>query len=354
MRILACAVGFGLGPGGKLCSVVEKNKHYEWYACGDELDLSVYDSNPFLDVCWTRDRKELYAFIKKYDIYFAVNVLDPEMATLLEEFGLRVLYIDSLSFMWTGADYIPNNVYAYCAQKYPDYKLNPALASIKNYIWVEPIIPEFTKTNQEDYIVLNFGGLYSPFGDGIEYFKLIMDSLTEILGDKKVYISGGKNVVELIQRNYPQYCCKTYSHLEFLKLVSGAALFFTSPGLTTIYETSGMDIKTIILPPQNLSQFYNISVARDICKEVKVLDWRCDSLSMKALGQFKDEPEEKAVLYIYQQIRSLFLNDDYRKTMRLHLRSFINESYRKNDFTSFGTNGLQQVSAILQKMVEEV
>lgn len=40
MRVLACAVGFGLGPSGKLCSVVENNKHYEWYACGDELNLS--------------------------------------------------------------------------------------------------------------------------------------------------------------------------------------------------------------------------------------------------------------------------------------------------------------------------
>ena len=29
MRVLACAVGFGLGPSGKLCSVVENNKHYE-------------------------------------------------------------------------------------------------------------------------------------------------------------------------------------------------------------------------------------------------------------------------------------------------------------------------------------
>lgn len=354
MRVLACAVGFGLGPSGKLCSVVENNKRYEWYACGDELDLSVYDSNPYLDVCWSRDEKELYSFVKKYDIHCAVNVLDPELATFLENAGLKVLYIDSLSFMWTRADYIPDNVYAYCGQKYPDFKLNPALDSVENYIWVDPIIPEFKKQDQEDYIVLNFGGLHSPFGDGVEYFNMIMDSLVGVIGHKKVYITGGRNVVELAHKNYPQFFCKTHSHLEFLKLVSGASLFFTSPGLTTIYETYGMNIKTIILPPQNLSQFYNASVARDICKEVKVLDWRCDSLNMKALEQFKDEPEEKTVQYIYEQIRLLFNNDKYRKEYELYVHSFMNEPYKNNNFTTFGANGLQQVSTILHKIVEEV
>lgn len=334
--------------------MVENNKHYEWYACGDELNLSVYDSNPFFDVCWSRDKKEIQTFIERYDIHYAVNVLDPELATFLEDMGVKVLYIDSLPFMWTGADYIPNNVYAYCGQKYPDYKPNSALSSVKNYIWVEPIIPNFTVKEQEDYIVLNFGGLHSPFGDGTEYFNLVMDALIKVVGSEKIYITGGRNVVELVKKNYPQYCCKTYSHLDFLKLVSGASKFFTSPGLTTIYETYGMNIKTIILPPQNLSQFYNVSVAKNICKEVKVVDWEYDSLSEKALEQFKDEPEEKTVQYIYEQIKSLFYNDDYRCSLELRLRSFMNESYKKNSFTSFGTNGLQQISVILKKMVEEL
>ncbi len=29
MKILACAVGFGLGPSGKLCSIVNYNSQYE-------------------------------------------------------------------------------------------------------------------------------------------------------------------------------------------------------------------------------------------------------------------------------------------------------------------------------------
>ena len=57
MKVLACAVGFGLGPNGKLCSIVNYNKKYEWYACGDKLDLSIYKENPFIDTCWSKDEK---------------------------------------------------------------------------------------------------------------------------------------------------------------------------------------------------------------------------------------------------------------------------------------------------------
>lgn len=75
--------------------------------------------------------------------------------------------------------------------------------------------------------------------------------------------------------------------------MSGASKFFTSPGLTTIYETYGMNIKTIILPPQNLSQFYNVSVAKNICKEVKVVDWEYDSLSEKHSNNLRTNPKKK-------------------------------------------------------------
>lgn len=201
MNILACAVGFGLGPSGKLCSIVENNKQYKWYACGDELDLSVYKFNPYLDVCWSRNEGKLISFVKKYDIHYAVNVLDPELASFFERIGLSVIYIDSLPFMWTKADFIPNNVYAYCGQKYPNYILNPALDLVAHYIWVDPIVPEFTKNNSEDYIVFNFGGLHSPFGNGAEYFNMLMDILLDVIAQKKVYITGGKNVVDLAHRN---------------------------------------------------------------------------------------------------------------------------------------------------------
>ncbi|MBR4410212.1 MAG: hypothetical protein IKT31_02745 [Firmicutes bacterium] len=354
MRVLACAVGFGLGPAGKLCSVVENNKCVEWYACGDELDLSIYESNPYIDVCWSKERAVLEAFVEKYGIRYAVNVLDPDAAIILEDMGIKVLYIDSLPFMWTKADLIPYNVWAYCGQKYPNYTRNPALNEVNNFMWVDPIIPDCKIKNRGDYFVINFGGLHSPFGDGEEYFKIIMESLLHIVEQKSVYITGGKNVIRLAQELYPQFVSRTYSHKEFLELVSGAELFFTSPGLTTIYETCEMDIKTIILPPQNLSQFYNRDAAKKVCRSVKVLDWNRDTLKMSYLERFKDSPEEETVTFIYEQIKLLADDDAYRKEYKLYMQDIMKAPFMKNDGAMPGNQGVKQVSEVLHRMMEEV
>lgn len=109
---------------------------------------------------------------------------------------------------------------------------------------------------------------------------------------------------------YPEILSITYSHEEFLNKVSNAELFITSPGLITIYETCEMDIKTIILPPQNLSQFYNIEIAEKTCRNVIVLKWNSSNLSMEKIKTFKDKPEEETVKYIYEQIYNLSKNEE--------------------------------------------
>ena len=262
MKVLACAVGFGLGPSGKLCSIINYNNQYEWYACGDELDLSIYKKSPFVDSCWSKDKKTLENFIKKYDIRYAIDVLDQELAIFLKSIGLKVIYVDSLPFMWTKSDLIPYTVDYYCAQKYPGYSMNEVLKPIKNFLWINPITLGEVSKQTNGGIVINFGGLHSPFGEGQEYFEIIMKALLSNLPNKNIHIAGGKNVVKLTEKLFPELSCATYTHEDFLKLVSSAELFITSPGLTTIYETCGMNIKTIIIPPQNLSQFYNSFIAK--------------------------------------------------------------------------------------------
>lgn len=354
MKVLACAVGFGLGPGGKLCSIVENNPYYEWYACGDELDLFIYDHNPYKDTCWSKEKTVLKRFVERYDIHYVVNVLDPELANFFTSLGLQVIYIDSLPFMWTKADLIPYDVAVYCGQKYPGYSLNPVLEPVKNFVWVDPIVQEQRERFCGRYAVINFGGLHSPFGNGEEYFEMILKSLLSVLSEEDIYISGGRNVVKLTKELFPQLSCKTYSHDDFLKLVSGSTIFITSPGLTTIYETCGMKIKTVILPPQNLSQFYNISVAEKVCREVKVLNWNWDKLSMDYLERFKNSPEEETVKYIYEQIKVLSKNGAYRKDFCEYIANMMQEDFVVNEGKIFANRGVQQVSELLYEFMEEV
>lgn len=352
MKILACAVGFGLGPSGKLCSIVNYNSQYEWYACGDELDLSIYKKNPFIDTCWSKDEKILEDFIKKYDIKYAIDVLDQDLAIFLKNMGLKVIYVDSLPFMWTKADLIPYEVDYYCAQKYPGYSMNPALEPIKNFIWVNPITLGKVSKQTKGGIVINFGGLHSPFGEGKEYFEIIMKALLSALPNKNIHITGGKNVVKLTKKLFPKFPCATYTHEDFLKLVSSAELFITSPGLTTIYETCGMDIKTIIIPPQNLSQFYNILIAEKICKNVKILEWNYNNLSLKHLKSFNDRTEEETVKYIYEQISNLSADENYMTKFKQYVSNRLKDDFVVNQVENFNGNGVIEISEILCKIMK--
>lgn len=353
MKVLACAVGFGLGPNGKLCSIVNYNKKYEWYACGDKLDLSIYKENPFIDTCWSKDEKMIENFIKKYNIEYAIDVLDPEMAIFLKRIGIKVIYVDSLPFMWTSADIIPYNVDYYCAQKFPNYSINSVLKPIKNLIWVNPITLNNVQKQRNSKIVVNFGGLHSPFGEGKEYFEVIMKTILPNIENKDIIITGGENVVNLTKKLFPNISCCTYAHEDFLEIVSGAELFITSPGLTTIYETCGMDIKTIVMPPQNLSQFYNISIAEKICKNVKTINWNCNELTLEHLKSFKNIPEEETVKYIYEQISNLSKNEKYMKEFNQYVSKKLKSDFRKNKIETYNENGVIEISKILYEIMEE-
>ena len=352
MKILACAVGFGLGPSGKLCSIVNYNSQYEWYACGDELDLSIYKKNPFVDTCWSKNPKIIEGFIRKYDIKYAIDVLDQDLAIFLKNMGLKVIYVDSLPFMWTKADIIPYDVDYYCAQKYPGYSMNPTLEPIKNLVWINPITLGKISKRARNEIVINFGGLHSPFGEGREYFEIVMKALLPTLPNKNIQITGGKNVVKLTKKLFPKLSCATYTHEDFLKLVYGSELFITSPGLTTIYETSGMDIKTIIIPPQNLSQFYNILIAQKICKNVKILEWNYKNLSLEHLKNFKDKTEEETVKYIYEQIRKLSTDKNHMTKFKQYVSKKLKDDFIVNESENFNGNGVIEISEILYKIMK--
>lgn len=112
----------GLGPVGKLVAIVNQSSDtYNWFAVGEHFDTSIFYKNIFEDVCWSMDRDTIQRFVHKYNIQIGIVVLKNRIARLLTEFGVKIIYIDSLPFMWTRKDTeegkIPYNVYCYCAQK---------------------------------------------------------------------------------------------------------------------------------------------------------------------------------------------------------------------------------------------
>ena len=355
MKVLACAIGFGLGPSGKLCSIIEDNTRYEWVACGDKLDLSLFKKDPFIECCWTRDRKNIRNLIISHNIKYAIVVLDPEIAVILTEIGVKVIYVDSLPFMWTDADILPYEVYCYCAQDYPCRITNTAMNKVKNLVWVKPITPVFASKNTSTSrsIVINYGGLHSPYGEGIEYYKTMMNAILPCFSPEEIIVLGGENVLNLTKSLYPSIECATLSHEAFLNTVASSKTFITSPGLTTIYETYTMDIKTIIMPPQNLSQFYNADIAKQICRKVLVLDWNNDRLNQKALAQFNSKSEEETVRYIYGEIKNMSENSNFTKMFSEYVSSRIAKEKYTLNYSHKMFSEEKEISEIITQIIEQ-
>lgn len=363
-KVVVATTNFGLGPVGKLSSIVNAGKNrFEWYACGQEFDMNIFDKDVFKDKCWSMEKQEIQNFVKKNNIDIALVVLKNKMARLLKEIGLKVVYVDSLPFMWTKEDSkhgkVPMDMDAYCAQRTLelDKKSKEIFKNVKNLHWVAPIVPydeyienEYKTGKEEEYILVNLGGLHSPVGNGEEYINAVVKPLIRILYNigECIYITcstEAQNNIKEMFKNDKNVFVMTLKQKEFLKKVKNASMFFTSPGLTTIVETQILMKKTIILPPQNLSQFYNLEYAKKILKYYKAIDWNDTELSLKYLSKV-NKVESEIVMEIYNRIKTISEENDFTEK----ILKCINEEYRENRNYKKLNNGTLEVLEILQEV----
>ena len=153
---------FGLGPVGKVSSIVTGlSDEYSFFACGNEFDLNIFKDGTFKDTLFSKDKEKIANFIKKHKINYAIVVLDVELATILMDLNVKVIFVDSLPFMWTQADIdeglLPLDATVYCAQKCCNLTeaSKKVLAQVKNLKWVsvsdwsELTMTEFGGWNKE-------------------------------------------------------------------------------------------------------------------------------------------------------------------------------------------------------------
>lgn len=365
-KILVATTNFGLGPVGKLYSIVNAGKEkFEWYACGQKFDFGIFEENIFRDSCWTMDKYELQEFINKNNIKIALVVLKNKMARILKDIGMKVIYVDSLPFMWTLEDYkqgkVPVDMDAYCAQKTLslDSKSSEIFKNVNNVKWINPILPVInqkennSKEMEKDYILINLGGLHSPVGTGEEYIKAVINPLIQILigsmkKTEKIYITCGTEAERNLKRllsMYPSVKICTLTQNNFIEKIKYSKLFITSPGLTTILETLNLQKPSVILPPQNLSQFYNIEFAKEHLKVYKIIEWNDDILSLKYLKNI-DKIESEIVKKIYNRIKELSETKDLKNEI---IRCMDDEFIINNNFKKI-KNGTLEVINILEEV----
>lgn len=368
-RIVAITSNFGLGPVGKLASIVNESKDdFEWYACGQEFDMSIFSKNIFKKILWTEKEEEIKEFVMNNNIKYALVVLKNRYARYLKSLGIKVVYVDSLPFMWTEKDAelgkVPYNMDVYCAQKSLELseKSQRIFNNVKNLKWINPIVPTNTieksnKNKNNNSIIVNIGGLHSPVGNGEEYINVTVKPLIRILKktnkNTNIIVTCGSKAKEKIATILKDYGIevKTYEQKEFLKQVINSKMFFTSLGLTTLFETANLDKETIILPPQNLSQFYNVEYAKRIIHNYKILDWNETELKLEKLREI-NKSESEIVYDIYNNIKKLN-NPISIRNIESNIMKILNEEYLVNkDYKSIESTGTYEVIQYIKEIIK--
>ena len=361
---------FGLGPVGKVSSIITNlSDEYNFFACGNEFDLNIFKDGVFKDILFSKEKEKIANFIKRYKINYAIVVLDVELATILMNLNVKVIFVDSLPFMWTQADIdeglLPLDATVYCAQKCCNLTnaSKKVLAQVKNLIWINPIQSKIEKKYRpykEDYIHINVGGLHSPIGNGESYIKTVIIPLLKILKSEKIIITCGTNAKrsildELKFENIDNRNIKveTLQQKDFISSINNAKLFLTSPGLTTIYETESLHKPTIILPPQNLSQFYNIEYAKKILDEYKTINWGTKKLNLDYLQSILSKGETYVVDKIYEFITEL-VNSNFETEFIERFNFILKQEYKKKENSNFKIegNGVEDIRKILINLIK--
>ena len=361
---------FGLGPVGKVSSIVTGlSDEYNFFACGNEFDLNIFNDGIFKDTLFSKDKDKISNFVEKNKIKYAIVVLDVELATILMDLNVKVIFVDSLPFMWTQADIdeglLPLDATVYCAQKCCNLTeaSKKVLAQVKNLKWINPIQSKIKKKYRpykEEYIHINVGGLHSPIGNGESYIKTVIIPLLKIFKSEKIIITCGTTAKisilnELKNEGIDSRNIKveTLQQKDFISSINNAKLFLTSPGLTTIYETESLHKPTIILPPQNLSQFYNIEYAKKILDEYKTINWDTQKLNLDYLQSILPKGETYVVDKIYEFITEL-VNSNFENKFIEQFNLILKQDYKKKEKSDFKIegNGVEDIRKILINLIE--
>lgn len=366
-NILAVASCFGLGPVGKLSAIVEASKNdFNWYASGEEFDINIFnEKNIFIDECYTVDKEILKEFLDKYNIKYALVVLKNKIARLLLELGVKVIYVDSLPFMWSLEDAnggkVPYNVDCYCVQKTIELSgvSKQIFSNVKNLVWVDPIINKnnINLSNKKgNYILVNIGGLHSPSTNGYDYVDVVIKNLIKIYKNYKIIITTSlKSSIYLKEdlKEYNNVCVKTLKQRKFFQCINNAKLFITSPGLTTILESRNIIDKVVFLPPQNISQFYNIEYGKKIFKYYKELTWNNDKLTIDSLNKYLELDEHSVIEVINNEINKMN-NEDKKEIYMNYMKSILDSDYIENKGSDNITfNGVNEVIDNIKKVIGE-
>ncbi|MGY5309159.1 hypothetical protein [Nocardia gipuzkoensis] len=265
-RIAVLATPFGFGPASKAYSIGQLlSREYS-------ADVQYFGSDSAWDFFAAQDDLPSHRlnqitegeldFIASCDAI--VNVLAPE---LISSPGLAALthYVDSLGFMWQEADLSPQSllrhVRGYYAQDLFGSVTNLKKLGISGVTAVSGIVAEQGMSTippskyDAPHGLVNLGGLSNPAGTASAdaYLPMLERLLTELQG-RPYHLTVAMNCSNLDLSLSSTWKVRHLSGTDFRAALANCDVVFSSPGMTTLIETSQAGRPYVPLPPQNWSQ----------------------------------------------------------------------------------------------------
>jgi hypothetical protein len=197
-----------------------------------------------------------------------VSNTNPPSAQFAASLGCRVVYIDTLFWMWDHIDPAIAHAALYLVQDFPGVQENRQRIGkdIRNFEVVGPLIadgPTLPQAARENTCVISFGGMESSLtvpGQTNRYpwviTRLLVEAFERVAPFDRYLFCGRDWVMSSLAEQWggPRREFRFVPHRELLGALSRCRLLLLSPGLTGAYEAMSLRTPTCLLLPQNYSQ----------------------------------------------------------------------------------------------------
>jgi hydroxymethylcytosylglucuronate/cytosylglucuronate synthase len=353
--LLAAVCDFGWGSLGKFRLILDKLPATDVILYGDASINSITT-----DLLRSRHRF-LHRPPAESNVALVIN--DPAAANRIADLGIPVVYVDSLPYLWTTAEEIPerHKIAYYCAQKFPSDRLSVSgpLRHWHEIHWIDPIVPTPTCRRGGHGVVINVGGLHSHLvGDTVDaYLGLVLIPLVKELK------SLGRTV-SAVCGNLPAETCRQLGEMlpdcraigrqspyDFEDLLKGADLLITSPGSTTILQALALGLSTMLLLPQNLSQYLNMHLFAS--PGAPTMAWPASVVAPERIEQLRLDGEDAVLTYFYRAIcdaaASPLAAAEVTEIVRAGLCTMPEAGVLDPSMVTLGGNGAEQVARLIKQ-----
>ncbi len=375
-KILIYAAPFSYGPTGKALSLASHLKdlyQVELAGYNTSYELMKLDKNLPLINYKFRDFEELNdPTLLGYDLIISCS--DLKLASRANQLGIKSIMLDSL-FWWIAPSLEEIlSTDAYVVQDFLGVQeaLSALPQNCSNIYKVGAVlrknIDRLKDQNQrENHILINYGGIESP------YVKVPRDSnypfiMTKLLtglfreySSFKFTVTGNSQAMRILSRDYSAYenvKFETLQHDDFIACIARSKLILTSPGIETFYESIFLATPSVLLLPNNSSQYWQLLALINSGIESPVCHYNYYGKMCEHERDFDEANEIKTVLksldYISESkelLNSYIANLYFLIDARLSSNLDVYEQKKQEYMKTIGGNGGEAMVSVVKELI---